>query len=45
MLVFVNPFSGPGNALKIYKEIVYPIFVKADISVELVITGVVLVVN
>ncbi|CAH1794281.1 unnamed protein product [Owenia fusiformis] len=38
MLVLVNPFSGPGKALKIFQERVIPVFAEADIHFRMVIT-------
>ncbi|EDO40058.1 predicted protein, partial [Nematostella vectensis] len=38
MLVFVNPFSGKGKSLKIFRNKVAPMFENADIDYKLVIT-------
>ncbi|RYH06472.1 hypothetical protein EON65_42820, partial [archaeon] len=37
-LIFVNPMSGKGTALKIWKKVVEPIFIEAAVDINLVVT-------
>lgn len=39
LLVLVNPYSGPGKAMQIYKTYVAPMLAEADIQVKLIQTG------
>jgi len=39
LIVYVNPFSGSGKAMKIYEKNVKPMFAEAQIQHELVKTG------
>jgi len=39
LIVYVNPFSGSGKAMKIYEKNVKPMFAEAQIQHEVVKTG------
>jgi len=39
LLVLLNPFSGPGEALAIYHKRVVPMFAQARLDYQLIITG------
>lgn len=39
VIVFVNPHSGPGKALEIFKERVEPIFAEAGLNCKIIVTG------
>ena len=39
LLVFVNPFSGPGRALHIFQQSVVPVFAEAGLQYHLIVTG------
>ena len=39
LIVYVNPFSGSGKAMKIYEKYVKPMFAEAEIQHQLVKTG------
>lgn len=39
LLVFVNPFSGPGKALLIFQQEVIPVFAEAGLLYHLFVTG------
>ena len=39
LLVFVNPFSGPGRALHLFQQSIVPVFAEAGLQYHLIVTG------